>query len=235
MGKDFMGEIGMEFGKIVLSTLISYAALFLSAKVVGRKQIAQLDFLDYISGITIGSISAELATDLENMWKPLVALALYGLLTWLTSILGVHCMRSRKFLNGTPTIVLENGKLHRANMKKAKLELSELMVMCRQQGYFDLRDIHTAVFEYNGKLTILPMSAKRPATPADMKLYPSQEELLAEVIMDGRILEGNLRRMGVDAKWLTSQLRAQGYRDASAVFLGLCDPKKALILYPMAE
>ena len=229
------GGIGMEFGKIVLATLISYAALFLSAKVVGRKQIAQLDFLDYISGITIGSISAELATDLENMWKPLVALALYGLLTWLTSILGVRCMRSRKFLNGTPTIVLENGKLHRANMKKAKLELSELMVMCRQQGYFDLRDIHTAVFEYNGKLTILPMSAKRPATPDDMKLCPSQEELLPEVIMDGRILEGNLRRMGVDAKWLTSQLRAQGYRDASEVFLGLCDPKKTLILYPMAE
>ena len=225
----------MEFCKIVLATLISYAALFLTAKVVGRKQIAQLDFLDYISGITIGSIAAELATDLENLWKPLVALALYGLLTWLTSILGVRCMRSRKFLNGTPTIVLENGKLHRANMKKAKLELSELMVMCRQQGYFDLRDVHTAVFEYNGKLTILPMAAKRPATPADMKIYPIQEELLAEVIMDGRILEDNLRRMGVDAKWLTTQLRAQGYRDASEIFLGLCDPKKSLILYPMAE
>ena len=225
----------MEFGKIVLSTLISYAALFLSAKLIGRKQISQLDFLDYISGITIGSIAAELATDLENMWKPLVALALYALLTWATSLLGIRCLRSRKFLNGTPTIVLEDGKLHRANMKKAKLELSELMLMCRQQGYFDLRDIHLAVFEYTGQLTILPMAAKRPATPADMKLAPTQEEMLTEVIMDGRILEGNLRRMGVDAKWLTGQLRAQGHRDAREIFLGLCDHKKQLVLYPMEE
>ena len=73
----------MEFAKIVLSSLLSYAALFLCAKVIGRKQIAQLNFLDYITGITIGSIAAELATDLENMWKPLAAMGVYVLLTWL--------------------------------------------------------------------------------------------------------------------------------------------------------
>ena len=67
---------------------MSYAALFLCAKVIGRKQIAQLNFLDYITGITIGSIAAELATDLENMWKPLVALAVYALLTWLLTLIG---------------------------------------------------------------------------------------------------------------------------------------------------
>ena len=140
----------MEFAKIVLSSLLSYAALFLCAKVIGRKQIAQLNFLDYITGITIGSIAAELATDLENMWKPLAAMGVYVLLTWLLS---------------------------RSNMKKAKLDLSEFMVMCREQGYFNLADIHTAVFEYNGKLTILPVSKKRPVTPEDMKLSPEQETL----------------------------------------------------------
>lgn len=71
----------MEFAKIVLSSLLSYAALFICAKVIGRKQISQLNFLDYITGITIGSIAAELATDLENMWKPLAAMGIYALLT----------------------------------------------------------------------------------------------------------------------------------------------------------
>ena len=204
----------MEFAKIVLSSLLSYAALFLCAKVIGRKQIAQLNFLDYITGITIGSIAAELATDLENMWKPLVALAVYALLTWLLTLIGKRAARSRKFLDGTPTIIMQNGKLYRSNMKKAKLDLSEFMVMCREQGYFNLADIHTAVFEYNGKLTILPVNKKRPATPEDMKLSPEQETLSTEVIMDGRILEENLRRMGLNAAWLHKQLRTQGVPSA---------------------
>ena len=223
----------MEFAKIVLSSLLSYAALFICAKVIGRKQIAQLNFLDYITGITIGSIAAELATDLENMWKPLAAMGVYALLTWLLSLIGKRAARSRKFLDGTPTIIMQNGKLYRSNMKKAKLDLSEFMVMCRDQGYFNLADIHTAVFEYNGKLTILPVSKKRPVTPEDMKLSPEQETLSTEVIMDGRILEENLRRMGLNAAWLDKQLRTQGVHDAKAVFLGLYDAQNKLTLYKM--
>ena len=223
----------MEFAKIVLSSLLSYAALFLCAKVIGRKQIAQLNFLDYITGITIGSIAAELATDLENTWKLLAAMGVYALLTWLLSLIGTRGARSRKFLDGTPTIIMQNGKLYRSNMKKAKLDLSEFMVMCREQGYFSLADIHTAVFEYNSKLTILPVSKKRLATPEDMKLSPQQETLSTEVIMDGRILEENLRRMGLNAAWLDKQLRTQGVHDAKAVFLGLCDAQNKLTLYKM--
>ena len=223
----------MEFAKIVLSSLLSYAALFICAKVIGRKQISQLNFLDYITGITIGSIAAELATDLENMWKPLAAMGVYVLLTWLLSLIGKRAARSRKFLDGTPTIIMQNGKLYRSNMKKAKLDLSEFMVMCREQGYFNLADIHTAVFEYNGKLTILPVSKKHQATPEDMKLSPEQETLSTEVIMDGRILEENLKRMGLNAAWLDKQLRTQGVHDAKAVFLGLCDAQNKLTLYKM--
>ena len=128
---------------------------------------------------------------------------------------------------------MQNGKLYRSNMKKAKLDLSEFMVMCREQGYFNLADIHTAVFEYNGKLTILPVSKKRPVTPEDMKLSPEQETLSTEVIMDGRILEENLKRMGLNAAWLDKQLRTQGVHDAKAVFLGLCDAQNKLTLYKM--
>ena len=221
----------METAKIVLASLLSYAALFLSAKLIGRKQVSQLDFLDYITGITIGSIGAELATDLENMWKPLVAIAVYALITWLLSLMNLRCSQMRKYSNGTPTIVMDNGKLYRGNMKKAKLELSEFMVMCRQQGYFDLADIQTAVFEYNGKLSILPSAQHRPVTPEDMHLAPEQERIFTEVILDGRILEENLRRMGRNADWLNKQLRAQGIGGTGEVFLGLCDPELNLSCY----
>jgi uncharacterized membrane protein YcaP (DUF421 family) len=116
-------------------------------------------------------------------------------------------------------------------MKKAKLELSEFMLLCRQEGYFNLDDIQTTVFEYNGKLSILPKSAKRPLTPDDMQLQPEQESIDTEVIMDGRILGENLKRMGLNEKWLNNQLSEQGYSKAEDIFLGICDKNNKLTLY----
>ena len=155
----------MEFIKVILTSILSVVSLFLIAKIIGHKQMAQLDFFDYITGITIGSIAAELATELEAPWKPLVAMIIYGLVALGLTILAHKFPKTRKYVNGTPTIVMDNGKLYRENMKKAKLELSEFMVLCRQEGYFNLNDIQTAVFEYNGRITILPKSEKRPLTP----------------------------------------------------------------------
>ena len=158
----------MEIIKVILTSLLSAAVLFLLAKIMGHKQISQLDFFDYITGITIGSIAAELATELEDPLKPLIAMVVYGVIAVLLSILTNKFPRTRKYINGTPTILMHNGKFYRKNIKKAKLDLSEFMVMCRQQGYFDLNDIQMAIFEFNGKLSILPVSGKRPVNPSGM-------------------------------------------------------------------
>ena len=221
----------MEFVQVILSALLSITVLFLLAKIMGHKQVAQLDFFDYITGITIGSIAAELATELENPMKPLVAMIVYGLIAVGISVLENKIPRMRKYANGTPTILMDKGKLYRENLKKAKLDLSEFMLMCRQAGYFNLQDIQTAVFEYNGKISILPVSGKRPVNPQDINLSPAQETISTEIIMDGRILNGNLRRMGLDENWLQKQLAAQGYRSAKEIFLGVCDGNNNLMLF----
>lgn len=223
----------MEIIKVLLTSLLSVVALFLIAKVMGHKQISQLDFFDYITGITIGSIAAELATELEEPYKPLIAMAVYGFTALSLSIITSKYPKTRKYINGTPTILMNNGKLYRSNMKKAKLDLSEFMVMCRQQGYFNLSDIQTAVYEYNGQLAILPVSNKRPVNPNDLDLVTQPEYVQTEVIMDGCILEENLQRMGLDKKWLQKQLNSQGYKNAKEVFLGVCDENNQLTLFAM--
>ena len=223
----------MEIIKVLLTSLLSVGALFAVAKIMGHKQMSQLDFFDYISGITIGSIAAELATELEEPLKPLIAIAVYGAAAVLLSKITSLFPKTRKYINGTPTILMNNGKLYRENLKKAKLDLSEFMVMCRQQGYFNLSDIQTAVFEFNGKLSILPVSKKRPANPEDLNLSPAPEYIQTEVIMDGRILDENLKRMGLDDKWLLKQLNAQGYKKAEEVFLALCDENNQLTVFAM--
>lgn len=226
----------MEVLYVILASFFSAVILFVIAKVIGHKQVAQLEFFDYITGITIGSIAAELATTLDKpWWKPTVSMIVFGFITVLLSYLTRRFPRSRKYINGTPTIVMNDGKLYRENMKKAKLELSEFLLLCRQEGYFNLGDIKTAVFEYNGKLSIFPADAKRPLNSEDMNIVPKQEHILTEVIMDGRIIGDNLKRKGLNEAWLSKKLKEQGYKNAKDIYLGLCDDENNLVLYPLKE
>lgn len=223
----------MEILQVLLTSLLSAGAFFLIAKIMGHKQMSQLDFFDYITGITIGSIAAELATELETPLQPLISMGVYGVISVLLSKATHLLPRSRKYINGSPTILMDGGKLYRENLEKAKLDLSEFMVMCRQQGYFNLNDIQTAVFEFNGQLSILPVSSKRPANPQDLNLTLPTETIQTEVIMDGRILEENLHRMGFNEKWLEKQLRVQGYKRPDEIFLALWDEQNQLTLFPI--
>ncbi len=222
----------MEIIKVIAASLLSAAILFIIAKLIGHKQISQLEVFDYITGITLGSIGAELATTLDKpWWKPTIAMLVYGGITVSLSYITRKFPRTRKYINGTPTVIMNNGKLYRKNMKKAKLELSEFMVLCRQEGYFNLSDIQTAVYEYNGKLTIMPVSAKRPIQPEDIKIIPQQETINTELIMDGRLLGENLKRMGLDEIWLKAQLKSQGFKNFKDVFLAVCDNNHKLSVY----
>ncbi len=221
----------MEFIKLILTSVLSAVALFLIAKIMGHKQMSSLDFFDYITGITIGSIAAELATELEKPWKPLIAMVVYGVITVMLTCLTSKVPRIRKYINGTPTIIMSGGKIYRKNMKKAKMDLSEFMVMCRQEGYFNLNDIAVAIFEYNGRLTILPKATKRPVNPNDLNIVPPHESINTELIMDGRILHENLKRMGLDINWLSKELKCQGYKNANEIILGICDDNHELTLF----
>ncbi len=221
----------MDFIKVTLTSVLSAASLFIIAKITGHKQMSQLDFFDYINGITIGSIAAELATELEKPLYPLIAMIVYGIITILLTSIAGKFPKARKYINGTPTILLSGGKIFRNNMKKAKLDLSEFMVMCRQEGFFDLNDIQIAVFEYNGRLTILPKATKRPVTPNDINIVPPAENINTEIIMDGKILTENLLRLGLDSTWLKNELAYQGYNSSKDVFLALCDNNRRLIIF----
>ena len=223
----------MDILKLLLTALLSAGVLFVIAKILGHKQMVQLDFFDYITGITIGSIAAEMATELEEPWKPLAAMVVYGGVSVALSLITSKCPRSRKFINGAPTILLDSGTLYRENFKKAKLDLSEFMVLCRQAGYFDLNQIQTAVFEYNGTLSVLPVSAQRPVTPEDLDLSPTPAHLSTELILDGHILHDNLKRRGLNLKWLDKQLKAQNIPRAADVFLAVVSEENDLTVFPI--
>lgn len=225
----------MKFIPVCLTSLFSYLALFIITRILGHKQVSQLDSFDYITGITIGSIAAEFATELEEFWKPFIAMVIYLLATILLGVISRKFPRTRKFISGTSIIIMDNGKLYKKNLKKAKLDLNEFLMMCREEGYFDLSGIQSAFFECNGKLTILPVSTRRPVIPEDIQIKPAQDTLFAEVIMDGKILDKNLKHLGLDVSWLSKKLCENGISSHKDVFLAVCDKNQNIQFYKKEE
>lgn len=216
---------------VIGTSAASVAALFFLTKLLGYRQISQMTLFDYIIGITLGSIAAEMATDLETLLQPLTAMVVYTLTAWLIAVGTNKSMKARRFLVGKSLILFDKGILYNENLRLAKIDIQEFLIQCRNSGYFDLNNIQTAVLEPNGKVSILPKADSRPVTPQDMKLTPSQETLTANVVVDGQILADNLRQCGKDEEWLQKQLSAKGISSAKDVFLATCDSQGKCTVY----
>lgn len=222
----------MEYIHIFFTSIGSLITLFFLTKLMGNKEMSQLSLFDYINGITIGSIAAEMATSLENNFLyPLLAMIIYALSVVLLSILTAKSIKLRRFLTGKSMMLFDNGKIYKGNLNKAKIDLTEMLIQSRIHGYFDLNDVQTIVLEPNGKLSFLPKASSRPITPKDMNLTPNQEKLVINVIMDGKVLNDNLKFTGNNKIWLQRKLKEQGINRVKDVFLATCDFKNTLTVY----
>ena len=217
---------------ILFRTLIIIVILFILAKLMGKKQISQLNLFDYIIGITIGSIAADISLDLEkNLVAGLVCLSIYGLFSILVSYITMKNIKARRFLNGVPTILIENNKIIEDGLKKAKLDINELLAEARSQGYFKLEDIEYAIMETNGSVSFMPINSSSPATKKDVNVKVNKESLVANVIIDSKLLDENLKEMHKDKKWLDSVLKVQGYNSYDNILLATLDINDKVIVY----
>lgn len=214
----------MEIVKICLTSIGSLIALFISTKLIGNKQMSELNMFDYINGITIGSIAAEMATSLDGeFYYPLISIGIYT-----TSILIIACMTEhkvglRRFLSGTAIILMQNGKIYQKNFTTAKIDINEFLAQCRINGYFNLDDIDTAILEQNGKISILPKVSARPVNTKDLNLAVPEEKIFINIILDGNIMEENLKRSGNNIEWLKKELQKKNIKNEKEVFVASCN------------
>ncbi len=222
----------MDYLKILCSSVASLIVLFLLAKLIGNRQISQLTLFDYINGITIGSIAAEMATELEKHWsKPLLAMVIYGAATAIISYVCCKSLKLRRFFNGKTIIVFKGGKFVHEGLKKARLDVNEFLTQSRISGYFDLSEIETAIMEQNGKLSFLPKSDNRPVTPKDMALTVPKAAITVTVVLDGIVLEQNLESTGISRKQLLCEMSKAGEKDLKSVMLATVDRNGVITFY----
>lgn len=221
-----------ELLNVTFRAISSLITLFLVTKMLGKKQISQLSLFDYVIGISIGNFAAEMTINLEsNEINGILAVVIFGLFAYIVSYLTMKSIKLRRFFMGTPTMLIQNGKILEKNLIKVKFDMNDMLEEVRSAGYFDLSEVEYAIMEANGKLSILPKPEYRPLTPKDMNIKVDKEGLCANVIIDSKIMINNLKYMNKDEKWLKNQLKLKGYKKLDKILLATLDMNDKLVIY----
>lgn len=220
----------MEFLKLCILSLVSFLILFVLSRLMGCRAISELSFFDYVVGISIGSIAAEMATNIDmDWWHGVTAMVIYALLDIIFILLSQKSTAARKFISGTPIILINKGKISKPALKKARIELNDLLTSARTAGYFNISDIDYAVMETTGKISFIPVPLKRPLNPKDFNFAPESEGLPVNVIMDGKIMEKDLPEAGITKKELVRRVQRQN-KKVENIFIAQYDSNGVLTI-----
>ncbi|MBO5376707.1 MAG: DUF421 domain-containing protein [Bacilli bacterium] len=222
----------MDFLILTTKSFFAIIVLFLITKSLGKKQINQLNMFDYVIGISIGNVVAEMSVNKEVVFiDGVITMAVYALVAIIINYLTTKSIIIRRLTSGTPIVIIEEGKLIEKGLKKSKLDINDFLEEARINGYFDISEIEYAIMEANGIVSFLPKGKYSPLTPSDSKIKVNDKSLNANVVIDGNIMEKNLKYINKDKKWLKSRLKNLGYDDIEKLLLVTCDKKEKIEVY----
>ena len=218
----------------LVRAILTFIILMLYARILGKQQISQLTFFDYVIGITVGSIAATMTIDLRIRFLP----QLIGLTTWigLALLLQVASLKSRKLskiIDGEPVVIVHNGKILEDHLAKVRLKNAELLETLREKGVFNISDVEFAILESDGNVSVLKKSQRQPVTPEDLHLSTSYEGIPTELVVEGKIVRENLEELGQTEKWLLDELKKQGINNLGEVMYASLIPPATCMLTGM--
>lgn len=221
-----------DFLNICFRTILVLIILFFITKMMGKKQISELNFFDYVVGITIGSIAADISLDIEkNMIAGIAALFIYGFISYIISFVSIKSILARRFFIGVPTVLVEKGKIIESGLKKTKIDVNDLLMGARENGYFNLDEIDYALMEVNGNISFLPKEKEKPVTKRDMKIKCSNEGLTVNAIIDSKYMVNNMKAINKDKEWLDHELKVNGYDNYDNILLATIDNNYKVTIY----
>lgn len=212
---------------VLINAVVSFAYLFIISKILGKKQIAQLEFIDYAVGISLGSIAAEMATDTENpFYYYLIAMTIFLLLALLVAVVGRKNSFLKRIIKGKPATLIYEGKIQYEQLKRANIDVNDLLSMLREKNYFDINDVAYAIFEPSGELSVLPKGNQKPVVIEDVNRDAIKPASLSNVlIVDGAVSKSGLSEANKTEEWLFERLQITDKKDINNIILAVYDEK----------
>lgn len=210
----------INFWEMIMRTTGSFFAILLLARIIGKKQLSQLTFFHYITGITIGSISAEIAAQAETpFWDGIISLIWWSLLTVFISFISLKNKKARILFDDKPTVLVKDGVILPKALKKERLHSDELTMLLREKDIFSLDEVLHVTLETNGKIGVMKQPGSRNAEKQDVGVANTQpQHFPTEVISEGHIIYQNLTQLNLTEEWLLRKLRKKNIEDLSEVY-----------------
>lgn len=221
-----------EWLHVVLRTIMAVIALFILTRILGKRQVSQLSTFEYITGISIGNLAAYLSLDTDAHW----ALGFVAMAAWVGMSLGIEWLqlkskKARDMIDGKATVVIQGGKILERNLKKERITSDELLEMLRKNSVFNMDQVEFAIIDTSGELNVMLKKEYQPLTASDIGLIVQPEKVPMTVIMDGKVLEDSLRKVGLNENWLRAKLKQLGTTQEQ-IYLAQVDSNNKLYLDP---
>ncbi|RYG73516.1 DUF421 domain-containing protein [Lentibacillus lipolyticus] len=224
----------METTELLLRIVLSFFLLFLLARIMGRKEISQMTFFNFVSAIAIGSLSANFAVSANlSIRNGLLAITGWAVFTLIMGFIDIKSKKARKLTTGDPLIVIKNGKIMEDSLRSARLDIDSLNALLRQKNVFSIADVDYAIFETSGKLSVMKKEIKQSVTKGDMNLtstIPNVHPIATGVISDGTVNTKNLSDLNLDMNWLEKQTNQAGIKSFSQIFYAEVQPDGTLYI-----
>lgn len=232
MLNDIINTDFSEVKIVIIRSFLSFLLLFFITKMIGKKQVSELSLFDYVVSISIGNFAAEICMNLDEQFlNGVVGLTIFGIIAYLVTLLSMKSITLRRFFMGVPTIIMQDGKFIYKNFKKIKIDINNFLESARANGYFDVSEIKYALMEADGKISFMPKDEYKMITISDMNLKVKKQGLVANVILDGKIISKNLLNINKNEEWLIKELKQKGYDNYKEILLTTVDVNEKINVY----
>jgi uncharacterized membrane protein YcaP (DUF421 family) len=218
-----------EYIDIFIRTITALIILLVIARILGKQTISNMTFHDFVTGITLGAIAANLAFNEKILvWYLILSLIVVTITSYMLSIIAIKSRKLRKWISGSPTVMIEDGNILEGNMKKVRYTIDSLNQSLREKEIFNIEEVEYALLEDNGKLSVLKKDEYRNVTKKDLKIISNTAFFPVELIMDGEIIKENLERNGLEKEWLVKELKSRG-KKISDVFYAVRGTRQQIV------
>lgn len=208
---------------VIIRTVILYILVFFIMRLMGKRQIGQLQPNELAVALIISALAAVPMEDISiPMINSIVPILLLLSMQVIVSLISLKSNNARGILCGKPSVLIENGKIMETEIKRERVNINDLLEQLRIGGYPNIADVEFAILETNGQLSVIPKSQKRPVTPEDLGVATNYEGLCHSLIIDGKVDGQKLKNIGLSANWLKEELAKFGITDmADVLYAGL--------------
>ena len=213
-------------GVSFVRTIIVFLLLVVSLRIMGKRQLGELEPIELVVAILISNLAAQ---PLQDVGTPLI----YGIVPVLTLLscqvlisgVTVKYSRIRRMICGSPSILIDNGKIIQSEMRRNRISIDELYVELRSKEITDIATVKHAILETNGTLSVILYPDFSPVTPREMGITSEDTGSPVCIINDGRVMSDNLRLLGRDQKWLKKEISKRGASAPEDVYIMSVDGK----------